>query len=350
MSPSTEPGAVGRNRLIVSTSLAGLMVLEYAWNIRFEVQVIWPQFRKSAKTKIFMVARYVGLTGQILDVWFAKRMASGTPTHPLTCKTWYSFHGMTVQCLLISVELLLVLRACKMYNNNGYVIGLLCVFLGAQCAGMAITVRMVVPILSPSPTCMMVESHPGQIYVGALTIASNLCFLTVILWRYLRSNWPKFLRPYVEIMARDSICTVIVVTGNCLVVIFTPLRTQQPQTIRNIIFPLMVFSFWLVAGRLVLNTERFRQEFQNDHELTDVDLDNLEPLEDSDICPAMPSDPKVAQIALSITVDSEPGVGTEEDIADERIYDWADDASLRSCAPTMSMETVNGGECYGSRK
>ncbi|OJA14900.1 hypothetical protein AZE42_10401 [Rhizopogon vesiculosus] len=330
MSPSIEPGAVGRNRLIASSayqsgclngfsgfnesqslaSLSGLMVLEYAWNIRFEVQVIWPQFRKSTEAKIFVVARYVGLTGQILDI----------------C--------MTVQCLLISVELLLILRACKMYNNNRHVIGLLCVFIGAQCAGMAITVRMIMPILNPSPTCMVVESPPGQIYVGAQTIASNLCFLTVILWRYFRSNWPKLLRPYVEIMVRDSICTVIVVIGNWLVIIFTPLRTQQPQTIRNIIFPLMVFSFWLVveyrnlwlAGRLVLNTERLRQERRSDRELTDVDLDNLEPLEDSDICPAMPSDPKVAQIELSITVDSELGVGTEEDIADERICDWVDDA------------------------
>jgi hypothetical protein len=40
----------------------------------------------------------------------------------------------------------------------------------------------------------------------------------------------------------------------------------------------------------------------------------------------MPSDPKVAQIELSITVDSELGVETEEDIADERICDWVDDA------------------------
>ncbi|OAX30913.1 hypothetical protein K503DRAFT_806572 [Rhizopogon vinicolor AM-OR11-026] len=50
MSLSTEHGAVERNRLIVSSfnelqpsaSLTGLMVLEYTWNIRFEVRVIWP--------------------------------------------------------------------------------------------------------------------------------------------------------------------------------------------------------------------------------------------------------------------------------------------------------------------
>jgi hypothetical protein len=105
------------------------------------------------------------------------------------------------------------------------------------------------------------------------------------------------------------------------------------------------------VGRLVLDKEKFRQQFRNDYELTEVDIDNLEPLDDSDVSRARPSNSKVVQPELSIAVDPELGLDMEGDIADERIYDWVDDASLSGRAPTiMPSETGNGSECSGSRK
>ncbi|OJA08218.1 hypothetical protein AZE42_12462 [Rhizopogon vesiculosus] len=178
MSPSTEPEAVGRNILIVSTTLTGLMVLEYAWNINFEMRVIWPQFWMSAEAKIFVIARYVSLAGQIV----------------------------------------------------------------------------------------------------------------------------------------------------------------------------IIFSFWFATGRLVLDKERFLQESRNDFQLTEVDLNNLEPLEDSDVSFARPSDSNVLPTEATIAVDSELSIGTEEDLADGCDCDWVDDASLSRCAFTiMSMEVGNDGESSGSR-
>ena len=53
-----------------------------------------------------------------------------------------------------------------MYNNNKFVIGILLVFAGVQCAGTAVAARMVVPSIGFSPTCVVVHSHPGQIYTG----------------------------------------------------------------------------------------------------------------------------------------------------------------------------------------
>ncbi|OJA12938.1 hypothetical protein AZE42_11024 [Rhizopogon vesiculosus] len=128
----------------------------------------------------------------------------------------------------------------------------------------------------------------------------------------------------------------------------TPMGVQQSAR-GGVVFPVMVFSFWFAVGRLVLDKEKFRQQFQNDYELTEVDIDNLEPFDDSDVYPARPFNSKVTE--LSIVAGPELGVGIEGDIADERIYDWVDDASPSSFAPTiMSSETGNGGECSGSRK
>ncbi|OAX32322.1 hypothetical protein K503DRAFT_870222 [Rhizopogon vinicolor AM-OR11-026] len=112
----------------------------------------------------------------------------------------------------------------------------------------------------------------------------------------------------------------------------------------------IILSLWFVTGRLVLDKERFLQESQNDFQLTEVDLDSLEPLEDSDVSFARPSDSNVLPTRVTIVVDYDLSIGMEEDIADRCGCDWVDDASLSRCAPIiMSMEMGNGEEGSGSR-
>jgi hypothetical protein len=97
------------------------------------------------------------------------------------------------------------------------------------------------------------------------------------------------------------------------------------------------------AGRLVIDKEKLCQESQNNYELTEVDLDNLEPIEDPNMYDTKPSNSKVATAKVSISVDSESGVGTED------ITDY--DASLSSDTFTiLHMETRNSGEGSWSGK
>jgi len=62
------------------------------------------------------------------------------------------------------------LAVCAMYHNDKYVLRILFVFAGTQAAVMAISARMAIPYLGISPTCMVVGSHPGQIYAGLATL------------------------------------------------------------------------------------------------------------------------------------------------------------------------------------
>ncbi|OAX38236.1 hypothetical protein K503DRAFT_856814 [Rhizopogon vinicolor AM-OR11-026] len=317
MSSLTEPEGLARNMLIVSTTLTGLTVLEYAWNISFEMRVIWPKVWKSAEAKIFLIARYVGLAGQIFNVWFVNRMASGINHHPLACRAWYSHQAAIIQCLLMSVELLLMLRVCKMYKNDKYVLGILFLFAVGQCATVIISARIVVPSVGFYPTCVMViNSHPSRIYVGTSVIVVYQCLLAMILWRYLRRDWSEPLRSYLRITARDSVLIVISVTCLLLPLTLAPMGIES-RTIDNLLFHVMLFGFWFAADRLVLDKERFHLAVQNNRELTEVDLDNLEPLDDPDICPVKPSDSKAVSTEVFIAFDSESGLETEEDITDE---------------------------------
>jgi len=343
MPPSTE--AIERNVLIVSSFLTGLMMMEYFWNFWFEVNIIWPRIRKNAEAMIYVISRYVGLAGQIFNVWFAQRMVSGIPTHPRACMVWYSYQAATIQCLLTLVELLLMMRVYKIYKKDKYVLGILGVFVGTQIAAMVVSTRMVVPGQRTSPTCILVTTHPGPIYVGISTIVINWCILAMILRRCARDAW---LEPesYLRVMVRDSTCTVIVVTGCFVFVILMAIGVLDSLTVQNVLFYLMVSSLWFSAGRLVLGKEKFRQEHKDDADITLVDLDDLEP-PDLDACLAGPYDSKVVPIEVSIAVDPESDVGLEGDITDEPLCHWADHGPLPSCAPTI-LRTEMGRDEEGS--
>ncbi|OAX38239.1 hypothetical protein K503DRAFT_173876 [Rhizopogon vinicolor AM-OR11-026] len=225
--PSTEHEAVARDILIVTTILFGLMILEYAWNFRLEKQVIWPKFLKSHQVKIFVITRYMGFAGQIFNVWFANRMASGIPRSPLACRVWYTYQAVSIQSLTMSVEALLMFRVRKMYKKDKHVLGILFAFSCMQCAATVISARTVVPGIGSSPTCMVIGSHPGQIYVGASTIAVHLCLLAMILWRYFRVR-REGSHSYLKILVRDTICIVIVVTGRHTVLLYVYVHHRDP--------------------------------------------------------------------------------------------------------------------------
>ncbi|OAX32023.1 hypothetical protein K503DRAFT_777081 [Rhizopogon vinicolor AM-OR11-026] len=54
---------------------------------------------------------------------------------------------------------------------------------------------------------------------------------------------------------------------------------------------------------------------------------------------------------VSIAINFESGLGAEEDIADKRICDWGNYASLSNCVPNvMRMDTGNDDEGSGSKK
>ncbi|OJA20647.1 hypothetical protein AZE42_10525, partial [Rhizopogon vesiculosus] len=309
MSSLTELEGLARNMLIVSTTLTGLTVLEYTWNIGFEMRVIWPKVWKSAEVKIFVIARYVGLAGQIFNVWFVNRMASGIKNHPLACRAWYSHQAAIMQCLLMSVELLLMLRVCKMYKNDKYVLGILFLFAVGQCATMIISARIVVPSVSFYPTCMtIVNSHPGRIYVG-LSVPPGYDTMEILETRLART-FALISQNHRPRQCTDSYFGDIALApldacthGNRIT------DDRQPSLPRDALLPL--------ADRLVLDKEKFYLAVQNNRELTEVDLDNLEPLDDPDICPVKPSDSKVVPTEAFIAFGSESGLEMEEDITDE---------------------------------
>ncbi|KIK41825.1 hypothetical protein CY34DRAFT_84781 [Suillus luteus UH-Slu-Lm8-n1] len=142
------------------------MTLEYLWFLSDEIRLIWPRFWKTTEAKIFVVTRYAGLASQSYNVCFAFRMAFGVPNSQFACKVWFSYQTAITQYLLFSVELLLMTRVYKMYNQSKTIFALLFIFSGAQSAAMASNARLIVTGSHYSPTCVMLSAHHNRIYVG----------------------------------------------------------------------------------------------------------------------------------------------------------------------------------------
>lgn len=211
MSPSIMIDPVARNIAIITTTLTAFMVLEYICSIFDEMRLVWPRIWKTTEAKIYVVTRYTGLALQSFNIWFAFRMMSGVPNSLFTCRVWSSYQIATIQCLLLSVESLLILRVYNMYNKGG---ALLFILGGAQSAVMVVSSRFIVTGTRYSPTCVIISPHYSRIYVGASIIATFMFILVAMLWPFFKSTsgWSEGPRAWLKLAVRDGSCTTIVIT------------------------------------------------------------------------------------------------------------------------------------------
>ncbi|KAG1852749.1 hypothetical protein F4604DRAFT_1296288 [Suillus subluteus] len=184
------------------------------------------------------MTRYGGLAGQSFNIWFAFRMTSGVPNSPSACRAWCLYQTVTIQCLLLSVELLLMLRVYKMYNKGKSIFALLFIFSGAQFATMAASARLIITGTRYSPTCVIISLHHGRIYVGVSIIVTFMFILVTMLWRFFRStsSGSEALRAWLRLAVRDGSCTTITVIVIIIFMFLCNMRVIDTQMSGNITF------------------------------------------------------------------------------------------------------------------
>lgn len=338
------------------------MVLEYIWYLSDEIRLVWPRFWKTTEAKIYVVTRYAGLAGQSFNIWFAFRMVSGVPNSQFACRVWSSYQAATIQCLLLSVALLLVLRVYKMYRKGKSIFALSIIFCGAQSAAMAVNVRLIVTGSRYSPTCVIISPHHSRIYVGASIIALFMFILVTMLWRFFRStsSWSEAPHAWLKLAVRDGTYTAIAITVIFIFMFLCITRVIDTQMSGNIIFYVLLSCLWFAAGRIVLHQEKFRkiQESQkgdvNDPsrwtQTIEVDFNDIRPFDDPDVCPTSSSGSEVESTEVSTSSEFMSDAGTR-DIADEHLCEWDDNTLSSSCAPTfMLVERCISGEGSDTRK
>ncbi|KAG1816540.1 uncharacterized protein BJ212DRAFT_195513 [Suillus subaureus] len=247
MSPSIDP--VARNITILTTTLTGLMVLEYFWFLSDEIKLVWPRFWKTAEATIYVMTRYAGLAGQSFNIWFALRMASGVPNSPSTCRVWSLYQTVIIQCLLLSVELLLMLRVYKMYNKGKPIFALLFIFSGAQVAAMAVSARLIITGTRYSPTCVIISPHHSRIYVGVSIIVTFAFIHFTMLWRFFRSTSSRSeaLRAWLKLAVRDGSYTAIAIIVIVIFMFLCSTHVIDTKMSGNIIFYVLLSCLWFAV-------------------------------------------------------------------------------------------------------
>ncbi|KAG2141860.1 hypothetical protein DEU56DRAFT_940252 [Suillus clintonianus] len=323
------------------------------------------KLRSSAEAKIYVLTRYAGLAGQMFNIWFAFRMASGVPNSTLACQAWYTYQTATIQCLLFAVETLLMVRVYKMYKKGKAIRALLIMFSSAQAVAMAVNAQTIVTGTHYTPTCITITPHRNRIYVGVSIIATFMFISFTMLWRYFRdtTSWSEAPRAWRNLAVRDGSITTVVITAIFIFMFLCTMGIIDIQMSRNFFFYVLLSCLWFAAGRIVLHQEKFRENYESQkgsaHDSSrlttiEVDLDDFAPSDAIDGCPESASDFRVDSTEVPNLSGSELDVGTK-DITDERICelddddDDDDDVSLSSCTPTfILMETRISAEDSGS--
>jgi hypothetical protein len=262
------------------------------------------------------------------------------------------------QCLLLSVESLLMLRVYKMYNKGKSMFALLFIFSGVQLAAMVANARLIVTGTSYSPTCVIISPHHSRIYVGASIIVTFVFILVAMLWRFFGStSGSEALPPWLQLAVRDGSCTTIAITVIVIFMFLCNTRVIDTQMHGNVIFYVLLSFLWFAAGRLVLHQEMFReiQESQDGDtddtlasqwtETIEVDLNDITSFDDSNVRPMSPSGSEVGSPEVYTAFDSLSDAETR-DITDEHVCEWEEDnALLTSCTPAfMLIERYISGE------
>ncbi|KAL4065744.1 hypothetical protein V8B97DRAFT_1982751 [Scleroderma yunnanense] len=195
------------------------------------------------------------------NVYFSLRIASGIVTPASLCKIWFRYQAVTVQLLLVAVEVSLMHRIYALFLQNCWILSLLIILGIAQLLSMVISARLVIPNTTYSETCYVIKPHVASVYFGATTITTNSAILFMLSWRYLHLPVPKpehlmkfeALRAVIRIVLRDSTLSILAILVITLLMMLSNLGVIELSLNGNITYPWLFCILWISFGRLVVN-------------------------------------------------------------------------------------------------
>ncbi|KAG9308039.1 hypothetical protein JVU11DRAFT_12606 [Chiua virens] len=245
---------------ISASSSLVVMIVHWVWLMRGEIKYIWPRLCRSWNARIFVPARYLGLFGQIYNVYFTTRMYLGVPTPPEGCRIWFSFQALVVQVLLVVVEGLLMHRLYALFRCNGAIMMVLVALGGGQLASMGVSVRLSFPTNEYTTTCLLTKANPANAYFSTTMLTVTMILLFMIVWSYCRLP-PRFTRQGIgKIVFRDSILSLCALAVLMLFMTFTSLEIIKTSISGNITYYWMVCVLWMSLGSIIVDHEQIPRD------------------------------------------------------------------------------------------
>jgi len=190
-----------------------LLVWETCLTLDDEVEHIWRMPNRFVKWLYYFI-RYFGLASQTGCRIFIMWITYNNTATPLLCTVFRTTLAFTVQSLMTSMHLILMLRVFALYNRKRCIGVVLLSLLAGENITQVVSMVYTIPIITYNPTCHIQRIPRFAATHGFATISTQSIVLGLTIFKHvvaLRAGWGR--TPLVSLMIRDGALAFIVISA-----------------------------------------------------------------------------------------------------------------------------------------
>ncbi|TFY77004.1 hypothetical protein EWM64_g7007, partial [Hericium alpestre] len=261
--------------MVNRSSLASLAFL--VWDILItlddEIRCIWSKPNRFWTKWLFLFVRYFAVAIQVATLFVGTEIAVELHYAYHSCVSWYIFQEVSTQILIISVELILMIRVHALYDRNYIITAILFALFLVENITMIITLVHVVPGVQFDEACVVLHTPGSLIYFGVAYVAFETILFGLTLVKFVqavRRGWGR--TPVVTVLMRDGtwafalVFVVVVINGlfyigldgsiSAVAYAFVPIVSLMPFPTHIIYLIRWILSLESFAGcHLILNLQ-----------------------------------------------------------------------------------------------
>ncbi|KAI6116008.1 hypothetical protein F5141DRAFT_1100376 [Pisolithus sp. B1] len=252
--------ALARKAAISACASFGLMLVDFFWLLRDEITYVWPNVRRRRLyALVYIIERYLGLGGQVFNVYISLRIASLLHTPPTYCRIWFVYQAISIQILLSSMECALIHRIYALFGRNYSILSVLVLFCTLQLLSLGTSAWLAIPNTEHSETCYVLKPNINTIYFGTTTMATHLIMFFMIFWRGFELPWKWSCSAFGRVVLRDSAVSPLIISILTGAMVLCNTGAIQTSLNGNIIYYWLFCTMWISLGRIIVNHSKVDQ-------------------------------------------------------------------------------------------
>jgi len=229
------------------------IVWEWLITLSFEVDIIWRKETPRYTKLLYCTPRYLGL---ISLIWNTFMMSYIHLVNPKICRWWHGFQVLTADVMLLSLEILLMVRVFALYDRKQWIAVFLGAVLGLKTTALIILSALTLGMITFGNACLVKRAPRTVVYISFLDILIQTLFWAATLYKYLRTRWESGWQtiPLLTLVTRDSAFTFALLL---VLYVMSMVDAINGAAFHHMGFPICVAITSLSSCRLIMNMRTF---------------------------------------------------------------------------------------------
>ncbi|KAF8813724.1 hypothetical protein BYT27DRAFT_7334768 [Phlegmacium glaucopus] len=271
---------------------AALSFVTWEWliTLSFEVDFIWRKETPRYTKLLYCAPRYLGLISLICNAVGISYVHQIYFVKHARCQWLYAFQLLAMDIILLSLEVLLLVRIFALYDRRQRIAVFLSIMLGLKTIAVIILSIFAVRRTGFGDACLIQRSPSVVLYISVLEVLIQTFIWTATLYKHLLTCWETGWRdiPLLTLVTRDGTFTFVVllvlyllslteaISGAQHMIKMKPRPMLTSLAVHNIIFPIIMAVTSLSSCRLIMNMQTFTcPELEDDEHEGGVQLTTL---------------------------------------------------------------------------